>query len=587
MGEAKSPDRVANDAALLEYYFKSLDNESGGRPLVIGQKYPELYGWEILDDFPFDRSENGKCTKAFVVKDPDGNLYVHFKGTDDGDWKYNAVAYGPQNGKVTSDLQDQALNWFDKIVRENYDFDGEHKLYVTGHSQGGNNAQFVTLRSQYGDLVDTCVSLDGPNFSDESVEQTKELIGEDAYSHRTDKIYGYYGEYDYVSCLGEESVISDDHIKYIDYDESRGVDYGAFHVAAGLFYNEDGPLKFGWKQDEPSVFRKVILACNEKIKQLPESQKEEFASAVMKICENLMGKEIKVDLSEEELDLVIELIAPALLETMQENPEEVKEFCKTFSLPIFRPIVGGIYNYVDGALDVYATLSDEDKQKINNLLEAAFSTENGFDYHELMNAIIRDPDAVEVLLRSPEVDIVAAVVAGISFIAVSIVVKSIILATLADPIAAILSAITCLMAVAFNFKEILSDAMNILETIAAFCAVLCDLVIDLGNTVVSFFKDMIGGGSKYALNNPYIKIDTTRMDSYAARLRRVNQRLIQLDRDMNDLYWQVGFLDLADILAANLITCESRGISKVIDYLTETADDFNRVENKVRQMFGR
>ena len=608
MGEAKSPDRVANDAALLEYYFKSiddecgfksLDDESGRCSLIIGQKYPELYGWEIVDAFTFDRPENGRCTKAFAVKDPDGNLYLHFNGTGDGNWEYNAVAYGPQNGKVTSDLQDQALNWFDEVVREKYDFDGEHKLYVTGHSQGGNNAQFVTLRSQYGDLVDTCVSLDGPNFSNESVEQTKELIGEDAYSRRTDKMHGYYGQYDYVSCLGEENVIPDNHIKFIDYDEYKGFDFKGFHMAYGLFYGEPGNLILGNFQDEPSAFREFVLACNEKIKEFPEEKREALASAMMKICENMAGGEqIKVDLSEEELDLVIDMVLPALLENcpaflnkLQEDPATLDDIAtllnpddKLLTEIRVQFVIHLLSGYFENIASEYASLSDEDKQKINDLIKDVVNVKNGeIDLHDLqlsnvIDAIKNNPEAVDIILRSPEIS---------TLVDVAIEIFLIVVITIIAAFVANIGLFAVLTAAAYYLKDEIAIFVEELgEALAKFFTHLCDFVVAVCNKVTEFIKNFFARGSEYAASNPYIKVDTALMDSYAAKLRRVNQRLTQLDRDMNDLYWQVGFLDLADILAANLITCESRGISKVIDYLTETADDFNRVENKVRQMFG-
>lgn len=45
---------------------------------------------------------------------------------------------------------------------------------MSGHSKGGNKAQYVTMFSQNRDVIDTCVALDGQGFSDSAMEAMQE-----------------------------------------------------------------------------------------------------------------------------------------------------------------------------------------------------------------------------------------------------------------------------------------------------------------------------------------------------------------------------------------------------------------------------
>ena len=150
-------DKVAQTGANLEVCFSDFSGAAAGS---------KVHGYEVLDVFTFTRSESEtypgqKYPKAIAVKDAAGNIYVHFNGTGDGNWNYNSVAYGG----APSRMQVEALEWFDSFIEKQYEGHSRGNLYVTGHSQGGNNAQFVTIRSPYADYITNCVPLYGPGFS--------------------------------------------------------------------------------------------------------------------------------------------------------------------------------------------------------------------------------------------------------------------------------------------------------------------------------------------------------------------------------------------------------------------------------------
>ena len=93
-------------------------------------------------------------------------------------------------------------------------------------------------------------------------------------------------------------------------------------------------------------------------------------------------------------------------------------------------------------------------------------------------------------------------------------------------------------------------------------------------------------GAKYAAENPYIKADTEAMREYARRLKSLNGRLVQLDKDLDSLYWQVGLLDLAEIITANLITSYSVNLTLARNFLNKTAEELEQAENKAAGYMG-
>ncbi len=78
--------------------------------------------------------------------------YAVFRGTGDFEWEDNFkggyLAVTPQ--------QKKALDWINSLPYDN--------IIVSGHSKGGNKAQFVAYLS---DKVSKCVSFDGQGFSKE------------------------------------------------------------------------------------------------------------------------------------------------------------------------------------------------------------------------------------------------------------------------------------------------------------------------------------------------------------------------------------------------------------------------------------
>ncbi len=118
-----------------------------------------------------------------------------------------------------------------------------------------------------------------------------------------------------------------------------------------------------------------------------------------------------------------------------------------------------------------------------------------------------------------------------------------------------------------------------------------EIGINLGRTVVkvigaiSEWVKNLNSGYKVATQAPVIKLDTTKLRTYAERLGVVNKRLSDLDSRLDTLYLKVGLRDLFNLIHADLLTGSSKRVSNCAKYLNDTADDFERVEREIVGQF--
>ena len=122
----------------------------------------------------FTRSKSGLTACSFTNQN--GEVFVVFKGTGRGEWIDNGEGLSgiPEtntyitypNGRKTyttvkndfaTDQQTEAFNWFSKLCHKN-SWDENSNITVSGHSKGGNKAQFITIHSG---VVKKCFSFNG------------------------------------------------------------------------------------------------------------------------------------------------------------------------------------------------------------------------------------------------------------------------------------------------------------------------------------------------------------------------------------------------------------------------------------------
>ena len=101
------------------------------------------------------------------------------------------------------------------------------------------------------------------------------------------------------------------------------------------------------------------------------------------------------------------------------------------------------------------------------------------------------------------------------------------------------------------------------------------------NNAKEWYNKNFNKGYIFASSNPYIEINTAKLRSYASRLSSINTRIANLDRRLDSLYYKVGFLDLWNLMQADLLTGYSVRLSMCVNYLEDTAEEFETVERSI------
>ena len=102
----------------------------------------------------------------------------------------------------------------------------------------------------------------------------------------------------------------------------------------------------------------------------------------------------------------------------------------------------------------------------------------------------------------------------------------------------------------------------------------------------TWFNKTFNKGYRYAEDHPEIKIDTAQMRNFAQRLQAVNRRIVSVDKRLDNMYYRVGLLDLWNLMRADLLTGYSWRLDRCANYLNETAEEFERVENELKGLLG-
>lgn len=515
----------AQIAAIMETSFDLIAERGKGGPAELNG-IPGLDDYTVLEVGSFDRGSDygGDCYKAITVMDKEGNIYVHFRGTGDGNWPQNSAAYQSEASKVQQWAQEYTDSTLGKYYATDTEFYAEHsdrKIYLSGHSQGGNNAQYAMLTTKYYDSIEACISLDGQNFSH---DVANDLRSRDGFSERRDKIYAYNGKYDFVSPLGQERLVRDDHSYLVDKTtgyNTDGKDHGVaeYHMV-NYMLNGNGKFEHVTSLTDPnngeSAFRKTIRDLNEQINKLPPEVQSKVADYTMMLAElfmgddfhdtNIIGKPSAIDANK-----LLLIIIPALIMTMIEHPED------------FQALLSSVLQ----AITDFAT-----KHPIITIA-----------------LVLCLPFLVDALLS---------------------------LGVLVVKIVALLDVLA--IAVELGLKA-LKEVWN-------FCKTVFETVKNAVQSLKQWARNTFNKGVSYVRDHPSFSCDPDVLERLADRLRNIQTRLMRLDSDMDTLYWQVGFLDLLDILHANLVTGGSPTLFLAECYLRNTATRISNAETQAAAIMG-
>lgn len=512
----------------------------------------------------------------------DGKLFVAYQGTADGNWPYNAdSAYGYEASK----MQKWASQYFDDVMDARYQ---GQEVYVTGHSQGGNDAMYTALFSERRDCITNYISYDGPGFSEDLLNQARYLNGEEYYELIRRKGYAINGKEDFVHNLGEAHLIPEDRIRFV---EARMDDPSGTHDLFSHF-DENGAL--GDACDEGAISKLSTELNNRFLERLSKEDRYKAGRVVMKIVDNLRqdGQSITIQFEEGELEN-LGLIIPILAELLEEKPELLEAALRESGL---KPrdvdaIVTVIkeFNKLSPELRVQALTTLADCIEVDEEGYLVFNWENLFSLNDLniwttistalpviWETAVHHPDQladlffllgfdkmIEEWLRDNPIAVVALVIA-VPFVIRMLVMHGLEIAVIIAIVDAVCHIVSGLIGVAAAIAEFV---LNVLGAIMQAFA-------QIGEWL---FRN--SAGYRYAQQNPYFRVDTDLLRSYAQRLENLNWRLVQLDHDMDNLYPQVRLTDLISVFSVNWSTSWSITLARAAWDIRATADELDAAEN--------
>jgi len=583
--------------AILEMNFNTLSKYKDLE--VNGEKFTVL----DVGECPVP-NETGAKYKAITVKDENNNIFVHFNGTDDGFWKENDVAAGGG----PSGVQEWALEYFNRTYKEKYEGQSRESLFVTGHSQGGNNAQYVSIRSPHADDITMCVSLDGPGFSNKFLEDAKEW-GEAYYERQRNKIYGIYGEHDFASAYAQNDIIDESHIKFVKQSTQEQVKKPSnnpldrFHAVEYMVHqNEKGD--WAWNDEaESSAFRELIKKLSEKLYETYKDDEETrrlLGIFLGGIAEKFLGDIYPGDLTSQDFEYLKEKFIPVLVSVLHDNPELIAPALQAFDIDAqsaesIANLLEHINTYPEvireAALVEFLNLVKYENGKFTPDLLKIPNTLIAFWPVIFETALTHPDDLFSVLKESVEnwltenMDKAACVALflGIMLIAFPEVIFTIltivgIVTTITVGIAKIIFTICLIIdviiriaqGIAWRITKGLDDFIKAFNAIKNALQTLSKKLSDWWNKA----------GKEYASANPYFKVDTDKLRNYANRINNVNKRLRALDSALKSAFWQVGFFDLDRFGWIIFLTSGSPTLNQVRDYLNDAASRLESADNK-------
>ncbi len=213
---------------------------------------------------------------------------LSFRGTSDSEWIDN----GQGAASVSTVQQERALAYFKELADNGY-ITEDMDMTITGHSKGGNKAQYIMLNlfdgehglnGKYANLIDNCYSMDGQGFSPEAIEYFQR---NPQFAQILERMYGINGNNDYVSqCF--QKIIPAAHTVYLD-TSVDGFDFVGYHDIYFLYHtDENGNLLLNG-EGERGEFSLFVEKMMEHIMSLTPDQREKYALTIMQIMQYKQG----------------------------------------------------------------------------------------------------------------------------------------------------------------------------------------------------------------------------------------------------------------------------------------------------------
>ncbi|MBP1045594.1 DUF2974 domain-containing protein [Enterococcus sp. BWM-S5] len=155
---------------------------------------PSVYGNMKINNVENSQyaNENGSQRITNAAISYGDELILVYKGTA-GDMEWRDNGEGGYYNVADTKQQQVALDYFDEMMSK-YNKNGQYNIYVSGHSKGGNKAQYVGVLR--GNLIKHVYAFDGQGFNQAFLLKYKDLIEKNC-----GKITNISNELDFVNIL--------------------------------------------------------------------------------------------------------------------------------------------------------------------------------------------------------------------------------------------------------------------------------------------------------------------------------------------------------------------------------------------------
>ena len=255
------------------------------------EKNPDAAALEFIN-FSEDMDDRFAGAYAAAFRTPDrSEVYVVFRGTGNGRWYDNGDALA----NVASRYQEAALRYFDYTMRQSSVPAGA-RVTVTGHSKGGNLAQYITIMSGFSERIDKCISFDGQGFSPEFFASLR--IPASRMEVLVGKMYSISGDNDYVNVLGNK-LIKGSHTIYVNTRTDWKDFYSAHAIVPEKLSEADTRYSDYLFDFDRNVFntltydqRPLALCCAEisrNAMNMRQEEREDVCRTLMTLAERFVG----------------------------------------------------------------------------------------------------------------------------------------------------------------------------------------------------------------------------------------------------------------------------------------------------------
>lgn len=428
---------------------------------------PTLLDYKVTNYY--DDDSTGMRAACFVNDETNPtDVNVVFRGTK-GDYEWHDNGEG---GYLSDTKQQEAAAEYVNKLPDKYG----NNMTVTGHSKGGNKAQYVTIVT---DRIAKCVSYDGQGFSEEFLEKYADEIAQKRQS-----IISISAKDDFVNCLLYP--IAGTRI-YIETEKQKKFVY--YHKP-NILFSDNGDLRSQTAQSDLSKF--INEYTTYMISNLDEPERSVTIDGIIALLEKGESKE-------------------SIIQTIYAGANAITH------LDDFA------FNYIGNT--------------------HGFSTELAYTY---LAAVACPVLFLDDLMNCGK-EMLGSVIGGM-----------------------------------MNFAEEVQRKLESFGRKASeYAQKFVSAIAIFANQTRAWYDKYFNNGYQYASANTYIRVDTNSLRNYASRLARVNQRVTGLDERMNSLYGKVGLCDLWDLLQADALTGYSWRLRRCINYLNDTASEFEYVEQSI------